>query len=104
MQEETISEYKVKTENFEGPLELLLSLIEQKKLFVNEVSLASVTEDYISYVKSFSNIPTSKQIADISYFIMIAATLILIKSKSLLPNLNLTTEEETETETEEEEE
>lgn len=94
MQEEVISEYKVKTANFEGPLELLLSLIEQKKLFVNEVSLASVTEDYISYVKSFSNIPTSKQIADISYFIMIAATLILIKSKSLLPTLSLTEDEE----------
>lgn len=94
MNEETTSEYKVKTANFEGPLELLLSLIEQKKLFVNEVSLASVTEDYISYVKSFSNIPTSKQIADISYFIMIAATLILIKSKSLLPTLTLTEDEE----------
>lgn len=93
-EESIISEYKVKTATFEGPLDLLLSLIEQKKLFVNEVSLAEVTEDYISYVKSLSGIPTAKQIADVSYFIMIAATLILIKSKSLLPTLSLTEDEE----------
>lgn len=94
LEESIVSEYKVKTATFEGPLELLLSLIEQKKLFVNEVSMAEVTEDYISYIKSLSNIPTTKQIADVSYFIMIAATLILIKSKSLLSTLALTDDEE----------
>jgi segregation and condensation protein A len=87
--------YIAKVGTFEGPLELLLSLIEQRKLFVNEISLASVTNDYIAYIKSLSDIPTSKHIADVSYFILIASTLILIKSKSLLPNLSLT-EDETE--------
>lgn len=87
--------YNVRAQNFEGPLELLLSLIEQKKLFINEISLASVTNDYISYIKSFSNLPPEKHISDVSYFILISATLILIKSKSLLPNLSLT-EDETE--------
>lgn len=87
--------YKVKTGGFEGPLELLLSLIEQRKLFVNEISLAEVTNDYISYVKSITDVPKEKQIADMSYFVLVAATLILIKSKSLLPNLELT-EDETE--------
>jgi len=91
-----ISNYKVKTGNFEGPLDLLLSLIEQRKLFVNEISLAEVTNDYISYVKKLGeNDKNEKYIADISYFILISATLILIKSKSLLPNISLT-EEETE--------
>jgi segregation and condensation protein A len=95
MNEEGIikSTYNVRAQNFEGPLELLLSLIEQKKFFINEISLAEVTNDYISYVKSLSNIPSSKHIADISYFILISATLILIKSKSLLPNLSLTDDE-----------
>jgi len=95
MTEGTTSTYNIKAGSFEGPLELLLSLIEQRKFFVNEISLAEVTNDYISYIKSLSDIPTSRQIADLSYFILIASTLILIKSKSLLPNLVLT-EDETE--------
>ncbi|MCX6754826.1 MAG: segregation/condensation protein A [Candidatus Nomurabacteria bacterium] len=88
------SPYQIKQGTFEGPLELLLSLIETRKLFVNEISLAEVTNDYINYIKSFSDIPTEKHIEDVSYFILIAATLILIKSKSLLPNLSLTEDEE----------
>jgi len=91
---ENISQYQIKQGTFEGPLELLLSLIEEKKLFVNEISLAEVTNDYISYIKSLSGIPFDKHIADVSYFILVAATLILIKSKSLLPDLSLTEDEE----------
>ena len=90
---EIISQYKVKQGTFEGPLDILLSLIEQRKLFVNEISLAEVTNDYIAYVKSLSE--EARNINDVSYFVLIAATLILIKSKSLLPNLSLT-EDETE--------
>jgi len=93
-EEITSSTYTVRTGTFEGPLELLLSLIEQRKLFVNEISLAEVTNEYISYIKSLSSLETNRRIADVSYFILIAATLILIKSKSLLPNLELTGEEE----------
>lgn len=92
---EVIDQYKIKQGTFEGPLELLLSLIEQKKLFINEISLAEVTNDYIAYTKSLSDVSSSKHIADVSYFLLISATLILIKSKSLLPNLSLT-EDETE--------
>ncbi|MFA7191877.1 MAG: segregation/condensation protein A [Candidatus Paceibacterota bacterium] len=92
--EETATFYKVKAGSFEGPLELLLSLIESRKLFVNEISLSDVTNDYISYVKSMSDIPTEKSVSDVSYFILIASTLILIKSKSLLPNLALSKDEE----------
>jgi segregation and condensation protein A len=87
------STYKVRTGTFEGPLDILLSLIEARKLFVNEISLAEVTNDYMAYVKSLSE--SDKNINDVSYFVFIAATLILIKSKSLLPNLALT-EDETE--------
>jgi segregation and condensation protein A len=90
---ETVSPYQIKQGTFEGPLELLLSLIEEKKLFVNEISLAEVTNDYISYIKTLNDVPSDKHISDVSYFILIAATLILIKSKSLLPNLSLTDDE-----------
>ena len=81
---------KVKTPIFEGPFNLLLNLIEDRKLFINDVSLASVTEEYLRYVSGVE----AKNPSEISAFVSIAATLILIKSKSLLPNLELTREEE----------
>ena len=84
------SSYKVKTNIFEGPFELLLSLIENRKLFVNELSLTEVTEDFIKYIKTLPDL----EISQASEFIVVAATLILIKSRSLLPNLSLTTDEQ----------
>lgn len=84
------SSYNVKTHIFEGPLDTLLSLIEKRKLFINDISLAQVADDYIAYIKSLSDFP----IADSAHFILIASTLVLIKSKSLLPNLSLSEEEE----------
>lgn len=82
--------FTVKQTHFEGPLDLLLELIEKRKLFVNDVSLAKVADDYIAYVKNLSEFPVS----DSAHFVLIASTLLLIKSKSLLPTLNLTTEEQ----------
>ncbi|MFA6397326.1 MAG: segregation/condensation protein A [Candidatus Paceibacterota bacterium] len=82
--------YQIKTPIFEGPLDLLLNLIENRKLFVNEISLSQVTDDYIEYIKNFPK----TDMAEISGFIIVAATLILIKSKSLLPNVSLTDDEE----------
>ncbi|MES3004669.1 MAG: ScpA family protein [Patescibacteria group bacterium] len=84
------STYNVKTHIFEGPLDTLLGLIEKRKLFINDISLAQVADDYIAYIKSLENFP----IADSAHFILIASTLVLIKSKSLLPDLALTTEEQ----------
>lgn len=84
------SSYNVKTHIFEGPLDTLLSLIEKRKLFISDISLAQVADDYIAYVRSLSDFP----IADSAHFVLIASTLVLIKSKSLLPNLSLTEEEQ----------
>jgi segregation and condensation protein A len=82
--------YTIKTAGFEGPFGLLLNLIEKRKLFINDVSLSKVTEDYLSYLNKLGDLhPT-----EVSSFILVASTLLLIKSKSLLPNLDLTTEEE----------
>jgi segregation and condensation protein A len=80
----------VKQEHFEGPLDLLLTLIEKHKLFVNDIALAKVTDDFIEHIRTFENFP----LADSANFILIASTLLLIKSKSLLPALDLTGEEE----------
>ena len=82
-------DFKVKVGEFEGPLEILLELIEKRKLHINSVSLSQVADDFIAYTRSFENFP----IADSADFILVASTLLLIKSKSLLPNLDLTEEE-----------
>jgi segregation and condensation protein A len=81
--------FKIKTEIFEGPMDLLLSLIEKRKLHINDVSLAKVTDDFISHLQNREQYP----IKDTSDFLVIASTLLLIKSKSLLPTLDLSLEE-----------
>jgi len=83
------SDYKIKIGEYEGPLDLILSLIEKRKLCVNEISLAEITDGYINYLKNFEDFP----LANGSDFLITASTLMLIKSLSLLPGISLTTEE-----------
>jgi segregation and condensation protein A len=82
--------FKIKTQSFEGPLDLLLELIEKKKLFISDISLAQVTDDFIEHLKMMGSVSMSES----AHFILIASTLLLIKSKSLLPSLLLTNEEQ----------
>lgn len=82
--------YTVKTQVFEGPLELLLNLIEKRKLFISDISLAAVADDYIEHVNKQEDFP----MASTADFILVASTLVLIKSKSLLPTLDLSSEEQ----------
>ena len=84
------SAYKVQLPIFEGPLDLLLDLIEQRKLLINDVSLAKVTDDYLAHIKEQGNF----SLPGAAHFILVASTLLLIKSRSLLPSLALTEEEE----------
>lgn len=84
------AEFQVKTSVFEGPLDVLLDLIEKRKLLINDISLAQVADDYIAYIKNFDQFPI-EHAAD---FVFVASTLVLIKSKSLLPTLELTEEEQ----------
>jgi segregation and condensation protein A len=81
--------FSIKTGAYEGPFEMLLDLIESRKLLVNDLALASITEDFVSHVRSQATFP----IEETANFIQIAATLLLIKSKSLIPDLMLTEEE-----------
>ncbi|HEX9609046.1 MAG TPA: ScpA family protein [Candidatus Paceibacterota bacterium] len=81
--------YIVKTEVFRGPLELLLTLIEKRKLLINDISLAEVTDDFIAHLEVESSVSLSER----AHFVLVASTLLLIKSKSLLPSLELTDEE-----------
>ena len=73
--------YHIKTEQFEGPLDLLLSLIEKRKLFISDFSLADVANEYIEHIRRFESFPMN----DVANFLLVASTLVLIKSKSILP-------------------
>ncbi len=86
--------YTVKTEVFEGPLDLLLELVTKRKLFVNDVSLSQVTDDFIRYIEEHESANRRIPIGESAEFILVASTLMLIKSRSLLPMLELTAEEE----------
>lgn len=79
----------VKTPVYEGPLDLLLELIEKRKLLINDISLAAVTEEYIAKLRDIKELP----VGETAEFISLAATLLLIKSRSLLPLLTLSDDE-----------
>lgn len=73
--------YRFKLDNFEGPLDLLLHLIKDAKLDIMTVKLADITEQYLEYMQDLDSIDMDRA----SEFITVAATLLEIKSKHLLP-------------------
>lgn len=81
--------FHIRTDAYHGPFEALLDLIEARKLLVNDLALADITEDFIQHVRAREAFP----VEETAHFIQIAATLLLIKSKSLIPDLVLTDEE-----------
>ncbi|MEN9337899.1 MAG: segregation and condensation protein segregation and condensation protein [Candidatus Parcubacteria bacterium] len=83
-------EFTIKLDRFEGPYTKLLELIEEKKLSITEVSLVSVADEYLAYIRTLGE----KNMVDLSQFILVASTLMLMKAKSLLPGVTYTDEEE----------
>ncbi len=82
--------FKIRVGEFEGPVEVLLNLIEDKKLHISQVSLATVTDDFILYLEKLDRTDKTRR----ANFILVAATLMLIKSVSLLPTIETTPEEQ----------
>jgi len=85
-----MSKFVLKTESFEGPIDLLLSLIEKRKMHISDVSLASVADEFMSYIEGKEDLPLSES----ANFMVVASTLLLIKSISLLPTFEVTEEEQ----------
>ncbi len=75
--------YTLKLEKFQGPFNLLLQLIEKEKLDITEVSLSQVTDEFLNYLKKVEQV----QPCELADFLEIAAKLILIKSRLLIPEL-----------------
>ena len=73
--------YRINTEVFEGPLDLLLELIERAELDITRLALAQVTDQYLAYMRALQE----RNAAEVSAFLVIAARLVQIKSAALLP-------------------
>ncbi|MEI6835664.1 MAG: segregation/condensation protein A [Candidatus Falkowbacteria bacterium] len=81
---------EINTDKFQGPLGVLLKLIEQEEMDITEIALAKIADEYLAYVQNSENI-NPEEMAD---FLVMAARLLYIKSKALLPYLVSAEEEE----------
>src|SRR5437764_8136254 len=86
------TDYKVKLEIFEGPLDLLLYLIKRDELDIYDISIERITRQYLEYLQAFKEL----NIEVAGEFIVMAANLLYIKSRSLLPVDQQPPEEEAE--------
>lgn len=76
------NKYKVKLENFEGPLDLLCHLIDKNKMDIYDINLSEITDQYIEYINEMEKMNLELT----SEFLIMASTLLYLKSKNLLPN------------------
>ena len=83
------NKYAIKIENFEGPLDLLCHLIDKNKMNINDIRLSEITDQYIEYINKMEEM----NLEVTSEFLIMASTLIYLKSKSLLPKQNEEEEE-----------
>ena len=86
--------YAIKIDNFEGPLDLLCHLIDKNKMNIYDINLSEITDQYIEYLKEQESL--NLEIA--SEFLVMASTLLYLKSKNLLPKQEEEQEEITEEE------
>ncbi|MBO5714135.1 MAG: segregation/condensation protein A [Clostridia bacterium] len=80
---ESVVDYSTKLDNFEGPLDLLLHLIKEAKIEIKDIFVSQVTEQFLAYMNSLSSLDVDKA----SDYLNMAATLLEIKSKSILPKI-----------------
>ena len=76
-----VSNYSITTPVYEGPLDLLLQLIERAELDITKLSLAIITDQYLEYIRQLTDLKAD----EVSAFLVIAARLLQIKSEALLP-------------------
>ncbi len=84
--------YSIKSNDFEGPLDLLCHLIDKNKMDICDINLSDITDQYIEYLNKMEEL--NLEIA--SEFVIMASTLLYLKSKTLLPSLHENDEEEEE--------
>ena len=85
-----MEKYEVKLDVFEGPIELLMHLIEKNKIDIYDIPITSLTEQYMDYLEQMKHF----DIEIASEFLVMAATLLLIKSRMMLPKTHVEEEQE----------
>ena len=90
-------EYKVRIDAFEGPLDLLLHLLKAAKVDIYDIKISEITQQYLDYIHAMEEM----QLEIASEYLVMAATLIEIKSKSLLPKQEIEIEDDYEEDTKE---
>ena len=80
---ESVVDYSTKLKNFEGPLDLLLHLIKEAEIEIKDIFVSEVTEQFLQYINGLSVLDVDKA----SEYLSMAATLVEIKSKALLPKV-----------------
>jgi len=86
--------FELRLDNFEGPFDLLLSLISKHKLDITEVSLSQVTDEFIAHVKAGASSEGEWDLEQTSSFLLVAATLLDLKAARLLPQGDVEDEED----------
>lgn len=71
-------QYAIKTENFEGPLDLLCHLIDKNKMNINDIKISEIADQYMQYIKQMEQM----NLDITSEFLVMASTLLYLKSKS----------------------
>ncbi|KAA1424083.1 segregation/condensation protein A [Nocardioides antri] len=87
------SPFEVRLDNFEGPFDLLLSLISKHKLDVTEIALSQVTDEFIAHIKRLPD-DDSVDLEETTSFLLVAATLLDLKAARLLPQGDVEDEED----------
>ena len=87
---ESVVDYNTKLENFDGPLDLLLYLVKEAEIEIKDIFVSDVTTQYLEYIQSVDELDIEKA----SEYLSMAATLLEIKSKALLPQIELEDTEE----------
>ena len=76
--------YKVKIQSFEGPFDLLVYLIENAQMSIYDIEISSITRQYLDYIEAMQDM----DIAVSTEFMVLASSLIEIKSKMILPRIS----------------
>ncbi|HAX25783.1 MAG TPA: hypothetical protein DCX80_12210, partial [Chloroflexi bacterium] len=82
--------YQLRLPSYEGPLDVLLTLIERERMDISDLSLVSVTDGFIAYIEAMNN-PPAVLLAE---FVGIATRLLVLKSRAMLPRPAVTDEEQ----------
>ncbi len=95
LEREPTGGFMLQLENFEGPFDLLLSLIAKHKLDITEVALSQVTDEFIAHIRSgAASLDGADDLEQTSSFLLVAATLLDLKAARLLPKAEVEDEED----------